>query len=359
MDPLLVTAEIEKTMVVIGDGENFMRDTVFSGRKEHDFKFINLAETSMNVRSLPYVGENDPGYVQKHADSTLEQVKTPKIDTRLVMNETNASEPMYAGSAFKAMGTDLSAAQVERILEEQAVQRRSFSATEEDACASIAQTGTYDFIDIKGNTRYDIDYGYVTSGAVADRNILDDTEGNELWDSPESDIIKQLGVMDTNSKRRSGNQAKRRIICGSGIEAVLRNNAKLAAQLDNRRMMVGGIDVTSESAYIGTIGRWDFFQYQRGVLDTQSNKTTQRELWPENRIMMIPENSGAMGMGVHYGGIWDAPFGMAGRWNKGRFFQKIVFTEDPKSTIYVLISRPLPVIKDPRAITVQDVYQVA
>ena len=154
MDSRLVTAQIEKNMMVLGNGENYMRDAVFSGRRNHVYKFINLAETTMHVRSLPVVAENEPGVPLEHAGSTLDQVKTPKLSVEIPITEITTETPMMAAPSFRAMDTDLNQAQMERIMAEQDVTKRSFATTEEDWCAQIH----WDSVQLPSNFHIDTPY---------------------------------------------------------------------------------------------------------------------------------------------------------------------------------------------------------
>lgn len=337
---------------MIGIKGNFLLDFLIRGQIQmHDQQVVNLAETVSNVRVLPVVGRDEPGTPMAHETGSASAVVAPKLRVRQAFNEEVAEAPLFGGQSFAGMNTDLNLSLMERIARAQQKIKASFEMTKESWLADLLADGAVSLADIDGTARYTLDFGYVTTGTAAARNVQTALTGTDAWNSDQSDPIANLNAWERQIRSYSAYGGKLVVICGYAVEDALRNHPKIQKIFDNRNMNFGQLQAAGANNYIGTLGKFDLYTYTRSSRAAKASTLT--ELWDEGTAAMVPADGSNFEM--HYGAVFEDPAGGGGsqmRFIRTDYYSKFFTTQDPASQILIVESRPIPVITDVRPIRV-------
>ena len=349
-----------KNVRLIGGGPNFLLNFLFTGGQTHPTEAINLAEAVGYVRVLPIVGRDEPAVPLELMKGSAKAVVPPRLRVSKTLNEAVAMTPFIGGDSWEGMNTDLNRSLAERITREQVKTKLSFGLTLETWCADLLADGAVSLADVDGTARYTLDYGYVTTGTAAARNVQTAKTGTNAWNSDQSDPIAHMDEWETQIRDYSDYAGPLVVVCGSNVAAALRNHAKVQALLDNRRMQFGQINPAAANNYFATLGNFDLYKYSKSRRGAK-NAPTLTQLWDPNTVGMVPEGGNGI-FEIHYGAIYEAPGGRRDEIKQliqTDWYSKMYSSDDPPADILINESRPLPAITDARPIRICQVIPEA
>lgn len=169
--------------------------------------------------------------------------------------------------------------------------------------------------------------------------------GTDLWTDAASDPIAKIRELVRLLKQDSGVGNIAMVAGAEAYDAFLKNDA-VKTGLDNRRINLGAIEPVEVGGAMRTgvltdpnIELWTYDEFFK---DPQSGVTTETEVMPVDRILLVSKNARN---GFMYGGIAHAKAPrIAERWSHS-------YIDDKKGTRFLQMeSSPLPALAQPNAV---------
>lgn len=171
--------------------------------------------------------------------------------------------------------------------------------------------------------------------------------GGARWGQSGVSVLANLRTWAASIASKSGANATQ-VVMDPLAALLLQQDTEVRAILNNWRQASGKVELSplvtgaqgEEVAYIGTIGNYDFWQYQQLYTDDAG---TEQKMMPDNTVIL---GAPSMAEGIRtYGAIQDKKAGLQAL----KRFPKMWDTDDPSSTTTMTQSAPLPVLGRPNA----------
>lgn len=196
-----------------------------------------------------------------------------------------------------------------------------------------------------------ISYGYGSAGTDVDDTILTALSGADYWTESTSVPDKDIQAMVENIRKTTDIDTPIALIMGSTAYYAFRGHARIKDIYDNRR-------------YDGNSLNWNEAVQYKGVYDgspvfcvSLTYKTaagTWTEAFPANKVVAVPLGTNLFT--TEYGAIFETPGpDTMPTWIPTQYFSKQLVEQDPAVNKIIVESRPVPVIKQPLAVRVQQV----
>lgn len=227
----------------------------------------------------------------------------------------------------------------ERAIEEMSIEflvmRNRVTRLIEYMCAELLQTGKVTVTNTAKGVKYILDYQMPASHKIT-------LAGGDKWDQTSPDICGQITDWADLIDLDAGLTADILILDVKAGKLLLKN-ADFLAKLDNLRVKRGEIEprlLPNGVRYLGLLdNQIDVFQYSDWY---KSGGTTSKYL-SDNRAILTTRQ---MAANVFFGMIPDLDYGTF----VGEYFTKTYKKPAPSSLIGVMASRPLPLLKQVKAI---------
>lgn len=233
----------------------FLRDRYFSNAVNFDTAKVDIDIVDANGRTLaPFVNPKVGGKVVPRSGYQTNTYEAPELSPYMVTTAEDLlkrlpGEELYSEyspeqRASLQLGKDL------RDLDE------IITAREEAMCAEALFTGQ---VTIKGEG-----YDKAISYWDAETSTQPKTTLSTLWSATNADVLTDLRTIRREIVKKSG-ISPTEIVCGADVIDALLTNAKVAEQLNTRRVDLGLIkidDLPNGVTYYGYFGGLDIYGYE-------------------------------------------------------------------------------------------------
>lgn len=335
-DRLYSTQVLLKVVATLDRPNPWLRDKLFAGATPMLSPRTEIAFDKLSKRRklAPFVSPRVEGKVRKARGRLVSTFEPAYVKPKHEVNPDDA----FIRQVGEAIGGELTP--MERfdraVMQCLSDEEEEISRREEWMCSEILRTGA---VTVEGD-----DYPAVTVDFDRDAALTVALTSTARWGESGVEVLPNLRTWAALVANKSG-AAARTVILGASAAELLLADTDVRAILDNRRQPSGSLELAGaitggqgeESAYLGSIGTFDFWQYTNKYEDESG---TAQDFWPEYGVGMIaPAAFGGM---MAYGAIRDKRAGLA---SVARF-PKMWDQEDPSVTWTMTQSAPLPVPAD-------------
>lgn len=354
---VLTPSELSRGVMTIGNGHpRIMWDRVFRFRGRdslHTTQSISFGKMSVAARVSKYIRTGEASLPVKLLEGSLTSVEAPVIRNHKALTEGTAASVNPALPSFAGPLTDPQQNLLERIALEQRHLRDIVVDTFELQAAQSLFSGSVRIYYVD-NTYTDISWGY-TGNAIDSGdslNIQPALSGTTRWSESTAKILGDLETLGNQIMGETGYASTFDVFLGANVWPVLSANTTFMTQLDNKGLTTGNLELAKVMAYKGTIGSFNFWTYNRKVLDADGNALATLDA---DTICVIPAED-VEAFERHHAAVFDRPSPDADvQWLPVEIFSKMERFEDPAADKLIVESRPLAVIKNVKAVRIKKV----
>lgn len=319
---------------------SFLLDLYFRQEQTFETEEVYFDKVDRARRLAPFVSPKVEGKVMRSRGFTTRTFAPGYLKPKHVVEPAKALKraagESIGGGELSAERRFQLAVQDNLALEDEQIVRR-----EEAMAVELLRTGKVTVTGEDYPTQV-VDMGRNAANTVA-------LTGANRWGQAGISVMGSIRSWSATVAKKSG-AAARHVTLDPAAALLFQADAEVRAVLDNRRQasgsmelsaLAGGFGAGDEAVYLGSIGAFDFWQYQSIYTDDQGNDV---QLLPDYTVIL-----GAPGQaeGVRcYGAIQDQKASLKALSR----FPKMWDTEDPASTLTMTQSAPLPVLGRPDAV---------
>lgn len=335
------TRTLFTTVEEIHRPSTFLLDRYFPDIVEFDTESIDFDVVSNGRKLAPYVRPDLPGKFVRTGGHVTKSFKPPYVKPKEVIRANRAMRrrPGEAYTGEMGAGARLEAITLDTLDE----QRSGIIRRKEQQAAEALDTGQV-VVEGEDYPRTVVDFGRPAG-------LTQTLAGAARWGQANVNPLSAIKVMSTEIQKQSG-LAPIDVILDPLAAEHFASHAEIREILDNRRggenrMQLGPVAPISGGQYLGTIGTFDFYQYQDFYLEENDDWGQMMPDW--TCWITSPYLDGVQA----HGAIQDADLGMV----KAEYAPKVWNDNDPPVRTAMTQSAPLVIpanVKHSARIRVND-----
>lgn len=326
----------------------FVTDLLFSEFNTNPTETIGIDSVIGGRRMAPFVTPGASGHLIPGMSHQFSTVTAPNIKAKRPFSARQLLFERTPGSPIFVDGGEIVSQVGRRIARDLKYAREQIDQTLEWMCCQ-ALTGvlTYNIATADGQPgdAFTIDYGRPGAHTVA-------LTGNDTWDTAAASATSHIEEHVQDAKELISDKIGVPVtdcILGASAANAFKNNERVRADLDNRRITPGTLELAQQyrangAIFLGEVYDVRFWRYSRSITDPFGNATT---LIGTDKAHFVSATPGAENV-VEYGAIDDLD-ALEGGMLESRFFSKSWREKDPSAQMYLWQSRPLPVPRRPES----------
>ncbi len=314
---------------------------------------IDFGKLSANIKAALYRKTGEGALAVESLEGTLNSVDAPKIRLKVVYDENKASTLNPGLQSYAGPYTDPQTQLAEKIAEDQLNLRRMAERAMELQCAQALELGTVTITYEQGDTAT-VSFGYTGNGSLSGDSytIQPDLAGTDLWTDAASDPLKTLRTLGRQVRAYSDYGGALDVYMGSSAATAFLANTKAQAILDKRNIVPGQVRPVDGTAYLGSFGGFNLFEY---VFDYETAAAARTAGFTATKIAVVPALPQDW-FSIEYAAVYDFVEGsQQASWIPTDWFSKMHAEGDPPVNELIVECRPLAIIKKPEAVRIQKV----
>lgn len=331
---------------------NFLLNSIFKRRNTHVTDTIDIGKLTADARIVPYTRKHEPAVPVNKLAGSLGTLVAPIIRTKKVLDEDFFATLNPGMTSYQGPYTDPNTQAADKIALELDDLRRRTDKTIEKAAAEALSTGSIT-ITYEDASNLTLSMGYTGDGATAGESytIQPTLSGTDAWSASTSKKLVTISELARQIRAFSDWDGMIDVIMGYKACREFTDDAKIQKLLDTKSLNIGSLSLTEQAAFKGVINGMRIWEYQGGYI---SGTVTLNAIWDPWKIAAIPAGSDAFS--VEFGAVFEreAP-GQNPKFIRTEYFSKINQEEEPPVSELISESRPIPVVRNPRAVRVQTV----
>lgn len=337
---LYSTASLVGLLAAADRPSSFLLDLYFGSEMVFDTEEIYIDKIDRARRLAPFVSPKVAGKAERGRGYTTRTLAPAYVKPKHLVEPSKAlkraaGESLGGGSLSPEQRFQMAVADNLALEDDQITRRETWMASELLRTGSVTMQGE-DFPPV-----------LVDLGRHAD--LTSSLSGAARWGETGVSCMATIRSLASTVASKSGKGAKHVIL--DPLSALLfSQDAEVRAVLDNRRQSSGSFELSGlqgggaqgeEGVYLGSIGEFDFWQYQEIYTDEAG---TEAKFLPDYTVL-VGSPKGAQGVRC-YGAIQDTKASLR---SMARF-PKMWDTDDPPVTTTMTQSAPLPILVEPNAV---------
>jgi hypothetical protein len=349
---------LSQSVQILGDArQNYLLNNLFTRHNTHPTDLIDFGSMQIQAHLLAYTKAGAEAQPVSKASGDIKAVKAPMIRVKKALDQEFFRVLNPALASYMGTYTDPNAQAAEKVAIEQADLRRRLDRMIEIQCVQALTSGTITLLLGDGSTLGTISMGFTgTAGAATidpSVNIQKTLTGTDLWSNNDANPFITLETLAAQVRDYSDYSGQLVALIGLDAWLAILNNDKWFKMLNNNSTFVLGQGQPAATAlYKGTFNGIDFFQYSQGYVNSAGARV---QAFPSDSIVIMPASPD--NFSIEFGAPFDYPDPAVRipQFIQTEYFSKFATHQDPPESDLIVESRPLALIKNPKAIRIQKV----
>jgi len=322
--------------------QSFLMELLFSNHQTMPNDLLEIGTLRGDRSIAPFSAKDAEGIMVEGLNSDAFTLRPPQIRIKKPFTPTPLFFEREFGDVIHLQGGDSQVSKVAQHIARDSQRMVDLVRNAEEYLASQALTGTISYVNENDGAAFTVSYAKSAENTVT-------LTGADLWDA------------STSNPSIDAHRAKRRLadavgliptdaICGELAAEAFLKNANVKSDLDNRKLVSGDVDITTQFneqgvIYLGNYAGIRWWEYSRqlnvpgtGLVDLIRPK-----------FVEFVSTSPAADMVTYYGAIRDME-AFEGNMLQSERFSKSWIEPDPSVRMQLIESHPLPCLRRPDAV---------